>query len=130
MGLDREVARFRSYCDYLSRNPGFYRILYEAEVFAPKAHATHMNRLVDGYRRAMKRAMVQGTIIGYDEAELDAIIWILLGARAYVAMCFIARAGGAKVVPDSAIRAYARLCRGGLFSGAKVAAKTRKAVPR
>ena len=38
-GPEREVARFRAFCDYIAKNQGFYRILYEAEVFAPRAHA-------------------------------------------------------------------------------------------
>ena len=112
-GPEREIARFRAFCDYLAGNPGFYRILYEAEVFAPKAHAAHIEQLVEGYRRALDRAVTRGEIAGYDKAELEAVIYILLGARAYLAMRFIS--GGAAEVPDTAISAYARMVERGLF---------------
>jgi hypothetical protein len=113
-GPGREVARVRAFCAYLSENPGFYRILYEAEVFAPKAHAAHIERLVAGYRRALGRAVARGEIEGYDEAELEAVVYMLLGARAYLAMRFIS--GGRAEVPDAAIRAYGRMIERGLFT--------------
>lgn len=117
-GLEREIARFRSYCDYLAENPGFYRILYEAEVFAPKAHAEHVRRLSEGYRRALDRAVAKGDITGYSGEELDDLIAMFLGARGYIAMRYIK--DGA--VPESAIQAYGKLLGRGLF--AENAAKT------
>jgi AcrR family transcriptional regulator len=114
LGGGREIARFRAFCDYLAENPGFYRILYEAEVFAPEAHAAHIKRLVEGYRRALERAVARGEIAGFDMAELEAVIYILLGARAYLAMRFIS--SGPAEVPDAAIRAYAKMIEHGLFS--------------
>ncbi|MGD9861886.1 MAG: TetR/AcrR family transcriptional regulator [Pseudodonghicola sp.] len=110
-GLEREIARFRAYCDYLRENPGFYRVLYEAEVFAPKAHEEHIRRLTEGYVRALKRAMAAGHLRRMSDAELQATASILLGARAYVAMQH--KASGD--IPDSAIDAYANLMRQGLF---------------
>ena len=117
-GPDREVARFRAFCTYLAENPGFYRILFEAEVFAPRAHAAHIERLVDGYRRAFERAIERGDITDYSQDELETVVFALLGARAYVAMRFVSENGsGPKtpVIPDSAISAYEKLMRRGLF---------------
>ena len=119
-GADREVARFRAFCDYLRRNPGFYRILFEAEVFAPSAHAKHIDRLVRGYRGALDRAVERDEIAGYDTDELEAVIFMLLGMRSYVAMRFVShelRDGSEDAVPESAISAYEKLMRAGLFSG-------------
>lgn len=110
-GFEREVARFRAYCDYLRENPGFYRVLYEAEVFAPKAHETHIRRLTEGYIRAMKRALAAGDLRDMDEDGMRVTAAILLGARAYVAMQF--KKSGE--VPETAIRAYAALVREGMF---------------
>lgn len=110
-GIDREIARFRAYCGYLETNPGFYRILYEAEVFAPIAHAAHIQRLSDGYRRALRRAIAAGAMRPMSDDEMTAIIAILLGARAYIAMQY--KDSGA--IPESALQAYAGLVRHGLF---------------
>ena len=49
-GAEREEARFRAFFDYLNEHPAFYRILYEAEIFAPDAHDEHFRILVDGYK--------------------------------------------------------------------------------
>lgn len=110
-GLEREVARFRAYCSYLQENPGFYRVLYEAEVFAPKAFDAHIERLTDGYIRALHRAIAAGDFYGMGDEELRATAGILLGARAYVAMQF----KDTGVIPETAITAYESLMKRGLF---------------
>ena len=110
-GLEREVARFRAYCGYLRVNPGFYRILYEAEVFAPKAFDAHIERLTEGYVRAFRRAIAAGDCYEMGDEELRAIAGILLGARAYVAMQF----KDTGVIPETAIAAYESLMKQGLF---------------
>lgn len=114
-GSDREVARFRAYCEYLERNPGFYRILYEAEVFAPKAHQEHIEYISDGYYRALERSYESGRGIALTEEESKVVVAMLLGARAYVAMQFIKD----EKIPEYAISAYAKLVKNGLFSEQK-----------
>lgn len=110
-GLEREVARFRAYCTYLKKNPGFYRILYEAEVFAPKAYTAHIGRLSEGYSRALKRAMDNGQMRRMTDRELDTVIAVLLGARAYISMQYKSE----REIPETAIQAYADLMSKGLF---------------
>jgi len=110
-GIDREITRFQSYCDYLKDNPGFYRVLYEAEVFAPKAHDEHISRLSDGYCRVLRRDMQAGDIAGMSDEKLQATVSILLGARAYIAMQY--KSSGE--IPQMAIEAYSDLIRCGLF---------------
>lgn len=120
LGADREVARFKAFCDYLSENPGFYRLLYEAEVFSPPAFAKHIRSLVEGYRNAFRRAEERREIGHYSDDELEVVIFILLGARAYVSMQFIAGVGeqtGDRLVPDAAVEIYGKLIRHGLFRG-------------
>ncbi|MEE2692720.1 MAG: TetR/AcrR family transcriptional regulator [Pseudomonadota bacterium] len=114
--LAREVARFRSYCDYLCEYPGFYRVLYEAEVFAPKAHAEHMKRLTEGYRRALDRAVAKGDITGYQDQEIDALAWMMLGVRAYIAMRYFSAGSKSISIPESVISAYEKLLKNGMFS--------------
>jgi AcrR family transcriptional regulator len=110
-GADREVARFRVYCEFLSDNPGFYRILYEAEVFAPQAHRVHMDRLREGYRKSFARAQKKGELNDFTEGEIETIISIILGARAYVSMQF-AQDGH---IADDAVSSYQKLISAGLF---------------
>jgi AcrR family transcriptional regulator len=111
-GAAREVSRFEAYCEFLRHHPGFYRILYESEVFAPKAHAEHIDSLTKGYRRALERSMLMGDIKHFSPEELDAVVQILLGSRAYIAMYYNK---GAQI-PPSAISAYKKLIENGLLS--------------
>lgn len=109
-GVEREIERFRSFCGYLQENPGFYRILYEAEVFSPKAHKEHIQRLSEGYYRALERHMEDGFCADLSKDELKAVVVMMLGIRAYVAMCYIKDG----TVPDHVIDAYSKLIRVGL----------------
>jgi AcrR family transcriptional regulator len=116
-GPAREEARLKAFFDYLDHHPGFYRILYEAEVFAPKAHKEHFRVLVEGYRNALTRAVARGEIKGFDEDELEAVIYMLLAARSYIAMRYARDENGhAGPVPGHVIKAYMKILTQGLFS--------------
>lgn len=116
-GPAREEARLRAFFDYLDLNPGFYRILYEAELFAPKAHVEHFRVLVEGYRNALNRAVERGEIAGFDDDELEVVIYMLLAARSYTAMRYARDENGhAGPVPDHVTKAYMKVLTKGLFS--------------
>lgn len=118
VGAEREEARLRAFFEYLNDHPSFYRILYEAEVFAPRAHEEHFRVLTEGYRGALQRAVERGEIQGYDERELDSVIYILLAARAYLAMRYVHDGkGGTGPIPEHAVQAYVKLVTRGLFGG-------------
>lgn len=85
-GAEREVARFAAFLNYVIENDGFYRILYESEIFAPKAHSAHMANIVEGYRRTFDRAMREGWMRRLDPRQVDCLIYQFLGIRAYSAM--------------------------------------------
>lgn len=111
-GPNREVDRFRAYCGFLQRNRGFYRILYEAEVFAPIAHKEHMDYISNGYYRALKRSFSANQSAALTDEETKVVVAMLLGARAYVAMQFI----NESAVPEYAITAYAKLIETSIFA--------------
>lgn len=116
-GAAREEARLRSFFRYLDEHPSFYRILYEAEIFAPTAHAEHFRILIEGYRAALGRAVERGEIEGYSDEELDTVIYILLSARAYMAMRYVHDGrGGTVPLPEHAVDAYVKLVTRGLFT--------------
>ncbi|WP_036554548.1 TetR/AcrR family transcriptional regulator [Nisaea denitrificans] len=116
-GSEREKARLLAFLEYLNTHPAFYRILYEAEVFAPEAHAEHFRVLVNGYKGSLGRAVERGEIQGFDEAELEAVIYMLLSARSYISMHYARDDNGrAKAVPAHVIQAYMKILTRGLFS--------------
>ncbi len=115
-GAAREEARLAAFFAYVNEHPVFYRILYEAEVFAPEAHRRHFRILVKGYRSALRRASERGEIVGYSDEELEAVIYVLLAGRAYLAMHYVrGHANANEEVPQHVLRAYGKLMSRGLF---------------
>lgn len=117
-GMDRECARFKAFLDYVSEHVGFYRILYEAEVFAPKAHRAHMENILQGYIRSFRRAIAEGRMHALGEVQLTCLIHHMLGMRAYAAMQ-IHEAGGAaerREIVAASLEVYRLLLTKGLFA--------------
>lgn len=117
--IDREERGFQGFFAYLKKRPEFYRILYEAEVFAPEAFQKHEDRVARGYVRTLQRAMDQGQLEPRPAQELEAIAFMLMGVRHYLCMRF-AR-GGAEAInlPQWVTRTYMELVTKNLFSPKK-----------
>jgi AcrR family transcriptional regulator len=112
-GLARERDRFRAYFDYCEKNPGFLRILNEAEVFAPEAFRGHIERFAEGYVRALKRSRKRGEIANFDEGELRTVAYLLMGARSYLSA--MQASGGPRVKVAALERTYLKMLENGLF---------------
>jgi len=114
---EREAIGFRAYFDFLSENPEFERILSEAAVFTPQGFRDHVRNIVSGYMRAFRHSRARGVLPHYSERELEAVTYMLLGARAYLSQRFMAggngRIGGRKL-PEWAFTAYMKFLRYGL----------------
>ncbi len=109
---DREMARFRAFFDYLHQNPGFTRILDEAEFAAPEAWRRHLDNIAGPYRRILTRARERGELGQFSDGEIEVVVHILMGARSYLSQ----RYGAAQPADDVLFSAYAKLLRHGLFA--------------
>jgi len=114
---EREERRFRAFFQYLTETPEFYRILNEAELFAPKGHREHLKNIASNYKRALERALAKGELPGYAPDELEAVVFILMAARSYLSLRYAYWDGKVKQAPDVMLRAYAKFVNHGLFSG-------------
>ncbi len=110
----REVERCRAFFDVLQEVPEFFRIQNEAELFAPDAYNKHIDGVVTGYVRALKRGFEPNDPDGYSDDELEVIVHVLLGARACLGKRY-ANLDNHEAVPDYVITAYSKLMRRGLF---------------
>lgn len=120
---EREAIGFRAYFDFLSDNPEFERILSEAAVFTPQGFHDHVQNIVSGYMRAFRHSRARGELPHYSERELEAVTYILLGARAYLSQRFMAGGngrGGAQRLPDWVVTAYMKFMRYGLTGPRRV----------
>ncbi len=123
-GIERERLRITAYFEFCVKNPGFLRILNEAEVFAPRAFRNHLNRFADGYIRALKRGVQRGEITGYTEQDLEAVVHMLMGARTYLTALWDRRRG-TRSLPSDLIEAYLKLLEIPLFAARAKAARSR-----
>lgn len=111
----KEAGRIRGYLEFLRTHPSFYRVLQEAEVFAPEAHSEHMNNMVSGYIRALKQDVAREGVVVEDKV-LETTVYMLLGARNYLAMRFVEKGVTDDAELELLVEVYLRLLRGGLLN--------------
>lgn len=109
-----EERGIRAFFAYLIDNPGFFRVLNEADVVAPKAYERHFKILAKRYLSAMQRAVERGQIKNYTVPELEVIIYLLMAARDYIYVKFMRGQRRPKPLPEWVIQAYMRFIRYGL----------------
>jgi len=112
--LDMEERGFRAFCEFLGSNPGFFRILNEAEVAAPKAHEEHFRRTVSHFVQAIEAAMQAGQVRNFKRSEIETLVYVLMAARSYLYMRYVKGQGAGARLPEKVIKTYMRLVRSGL----------------
>ena len=70
-----------AFLEYLRSNPSFVRILNEAEAVAPQAYRSHYDDVAERYRRQLVQAAAASQIRPLDEAEMDTVVYLMMGAR-------------------------------------------------
>ena len=108
---EMEERGFRAFFEYLAHNPGFFRILNEAETMAPDARRRHFDNLTERYVAALKQGRAHGDLPGYGEDELEALVYLLMAARSYLALRY-GQADGR--LPEKVVRTYVKFFTGGL----------------
>jgi AcrR family transcriptional regulator len=112
----QEIERFGAFFDFIREVPEFLRILNEAEFFAPAGYQKHLDNISTAYVRIFRRARSAGAVTDYSDAEFEAIVHMLMGARGYLSRRYSYSAEGVTAVPDHVISAYQKLMTRGLFN--------------
>lgn len=112
---ERERRGFIAFFDFLKLRPEFYRILYEAEVFAPQAYQRHMSIISSSYVRLLERAFDRGELSLTSKDEIEPIAFSLMAARQYLCMQYVRRNGKIIDLPEWVLDAYMRLVANGIF---------------
>lgn len=113
--IERERRGFIAFFDFLKLRPEFYRILYEAEVFAPQAYQRHMSIISLSYVRLLERAFDRGELSLASKAEIEPIAFSLMAARQYLCMQYARRNGKIGDLPKWVVDAYMALVTNGIF---------------
>jgi len=113
--LEREILSFCAFFDFLQQRPEFFRILYEAELFAPTAFRDHMDTMSRGYVRFLRNAWERGELNLQDESELEPTGYMLMGIRHYLCMQYARKDGKTVALPETIVKLYRRLITEGIF---------------
>ena len=112
--LEKEELSFDAFFSFLESNPHFFRILNEAESFAPKAYQAHLELVSKDYTKFFRRAQEHGELQAYDDREIEVIIFMLMAARSYLAWRFVYGAEKHQGMPKWVTSAYMKFLRHGL----------------
>lgn len=111
--LEVEERGFRAFFSYLQTNPGFVRVLNEAEVAAPVAHTVHMKMLTEHYVHSLERSVANGQIKNFQGRELEALAYIFQSARSYLYLRYV-KGSEAPTLPEWVVDTYMKLVADGL----------------
>lgn len=112
---EKERQGFIAFFDFLKRRPEFYRILYEAELFAPQAYQRHMNIILDSYVRLLERGYDRGELSLTSRAQIEPIALSLMASRQYICMQYARRKGKIADLPEWVVDAYMAMVGHGIF---------------
>lgn len=111
---EMEERGFRAFFAYLKGNPGFFRILNEAEVASPIAHKNHFNMLSEHYVESLQRAVTSGEIRNYASNELETVAYMFMAARSYFYLRYVKNNLRLRALPEKVVQTYMKLVRDGL----------------
>jgi AcrR family transcriptional regulator len=74
--ISAEKEGLRAFLTFVSRHPGFYRIIQEALFIDPKAYRSYFETFADSYREALEKAEAAGEI---RRGDVDVRAWALMG---------------------------------------------------
>lgn len=126
--VERERIGFETFFEFLLDVPEFYRLLTEAETFAPEAHRAHTENMVAGYVRTLKRLQAEGWLKDFREQDFEPIGYMLIGMRHYLAMRYSYRPDSVHRLPRWITDAYIKLLSKGLFGERNSKSKTTRAL--
>jgi AcrR family transcriptional regulator len=72
--------------EYLVKNPSLYRVMNEAELYAPDAFRQHVRHMKESYVRSLRRSRDAGELATFSDDELETVADLLMGARSYLLM--------------------------------------------
>lgn len=120
-----ESHGFLGFFSFLKEQPHFFRVLNEAESFAPTGHKKHFENVARKYLGLFQRLKRDGEFAAYTEEELEVIVYILMAARSYLALRYVYGKERNDELPNWVANTYMKFVRYGLEGVPPQAAGTR-----
>ncbi|APH70677.1 TetR/AcrR family transcriptional regulator [Aquibium oceanicum] len=112
--FDVERRGLSAFFDYLTKNTGFFRILYESDSVSPEATRTHYENLARKYLKVLERARAEHQIRALTDVERDVLIYVLMGARDYLYRNLVLRGGADETRRNEIVDAFVSILRKGI----------------
>jgi AcrR family transcriptional regulator len=113
--FEREKRSFVAFFEFMRLKPEFYRILYEAEIFAPRGYKLHVEQIAKLYVRTLEREAARGEITLSNREGPEAVAYMLMGARHYLCMRFARKNGRPVALPEGVLDTYLQIVSLGLY---------------
>jgi AcrR family transcriptional regulator len=127
--LELEERGMAAFLEYVRRNPGFLRILNEAEAVAPGAYRAHYDDVAERFRRELHEAVAAGQIRPLDEAEMHTAVYLMMGARVSLYQMLHRERLEGSAAARAAVGHYMAMVRNWLVPTGAKPARGRAAVP-
>ncbi|WP_188710037.1 TetR/AcrR family transcriptional regulator [Novosphingobium marinum] len=79
--IEVERLGFTANIAYTAAHPYMNRVLYEAQLFAPKSYSLWLEGITDSYVRSFKRTLTSGAFADASDEELHMVARMLVNAR-------------------------------------------------
>jgi len=112
--FDVERRGLAAFFDYLTRNTGFFRILYETDAVSSEATRTHYDVLARKYLAVLERARAENQIRPLSDVERDVLIFVLMGARDYLYRNLVLGIGNDEAKRQAIVDAFISILRNGV----------------
>jgi len=113
--IERQDVLLVGFDDFIQENPAFYRVLTEAEIFAPKAYRVYVADNVAWFLRHFSDDRKRGEYNAIREQQLEVIAFVLMGAHHYLNMRFSNWMGDVTRMPSWAVETFHDFVRGGML---------------
>lgn len=109
-----EERSFRAFFEFVDQEPYFFRILHEAESFAPKAHQFHLKMVANQYTNFLRRSLRNNEFPAFEEKELETIAYTLMATRTYLVKQYLEERHERNDLLEQMVDTYMKFVRFGL----------------
>lgn len=103
-----------AFFEFMTKNKGFFRILYETDLVSPKASLYHYSLAAQKYSEVLSRARDENQLRKLDSYEEVVLTYIMIATRAYLYQHVIATNRTDEDVVKHVVTAYINILRNGV----------------
>jgi len=112
--LELERRGLTANFQYLSKQPYMYRVLHEAELYAPTAFQKHLSSMIERYARSLHRSLLAHQLHNYSDEDLAILAAMLIGARDHLLTRYCVDGHRVLPLPSHVVDTYVKFVAQGL----------------